>query len=58
MHSTHKDEKLLLLKNFVSTLKNKISKYMTSVSKNVYIAKLDEIVNKYNIIYHRTNKAC
>ena len=30
---------------------------MTSVSKNVYIAKLDEIVNKYNI-YHRTNKAC
>ena len=30
---------------------------MTSVSKNVYIAKLDEIVNKYNILYHRTNKA-
>ena len=31
---------------------------MTSVSKNVYIDKLDEMVKKYNTIYHRTNKAC
>ena len=31
---------------------------MNLVSKNVYIAKLDEIINKYNTIYHRTNKAC
>ena len=29
---------------------------MTSVSKNVYIDKLDDIVNKYNNIYHRTIK--
>ena len=27
---------------------------MTSVSKNVYIDRLDEIVNEYNNIYHRT----
>ena len=27
---------------------------MTSVSKNVYINKLDYIVNKYNNTYHRT----
>ena len=29
---------------------------MTSISKNVYIDKLDEIVNKYNNAYHRTIK--
>ena len=29
---------------------------MTSISKNVYIAKLDDIVNKYNNIYHSTIK--
>ena len=29
---------------------------MTSVSKNVYIDKLDDIVNKYNNTYHRTIK--
>ena len=29
---------------------------MTSVSKNVYIDKLDHIANKYNNIYHRTIK--
>ena len=25
---------------------------MTSISKNVYIDKLDDIVNEYNYIYH------
>ena len=29
---------------------------MTSVSKNVYIDKLDDIVNKYNNKYHSTSK--
>ena len=29
---------------------------MISVSKNVYIDKLDDIVNKYNNTYHRTIK--
>ena len=27
---------------------------MTSISKNVYIDKLNDIVNKYNNTYHRT----
>ena len=27
---------------------------MTSISKNVYIAKLDDMVNKYNNTYHNT----
>ena len=29
---------------------------MTSISKNLYIHKLDDIVNKYNNTYHRTIK--
>ena len=29
---------------------------MTSVSKSVYIDKLDDIVSKYNFTYHRTIK--
>ena len=41
---------------FIRTLKNKIYKYLTSVSKNVYIDKIDNIVNKYNNTYHSTTK--
>ena len=41
---------------FVKTLKTKIYKYLTSVSKNVYIDKLDDMVNEYNNTYHRTIK--
>ena len=37
---------------FIRTLKNEICKYMTSVSKNVYTGKLDDIYNKYNNTYH------
>ena len=49
-------ENQLLLKDFIRTLRNKIYKYMTAVSKNVYINKLDDIVNEYNNTYHRTIK--
>ena len=31
-------------------------KYMTSISKNDFIDKLDDIVNKYNNTYHSTTK--
>ena len=31
-------------------------KYMTSLSKNAYIGKLNDIVNEYNDTYHRTIK--
>ena len=36
--------------------KSKIYKYMASVSKNMYMDKLDDIVNKYNNTYRRTIK--
>ena len=38
------------------TLKIKIFKYMTLISKNVYIDNLDDIVNKYDNTYHSTMK--
>ena len=41
---------------FITPLENKIYKYMTSISKNVYIDKLDNMVNRYNNTYHSTIK--
>ena len=46
MYSTHNEGKPVLAERFIRTLKSKIYKYITSVSKNVYIGKLDDIVNK------------
>ena len=52
-----KDEgKSIFGERFIRTLKNKIYKYLTSISKNVYIDKIDNIVNKYNNTYHSTTK--
>ena len=56
MYSTHNEGKSVVAERFIRTLKNKIYKHMTAVSKNVYIDKLDDIVNEYNNTYHRTIK--
>ena len=56
MYSTHNEGKSVVAERFIRTLKNKIYKHMTAVSKNVYIDKLDDIVNEYNETYHRTIK--
>ena len=56
MYSIHNEGKSVVVERFIETLKNKIYKYMTSVSKDVYIDKLDDIVNEYNNTYHRTVK--
>ena len=56
MYSTHNEGKSVFVDRFIRTLKNKIYKYMTSVSKNVYIDKLDDLVHKYNNEKHRTIK--
>ena len=44
MYSTNNKGKFVVAERFIRTLKNKIYKYMTSKSKNVYIDKLDDIV--------------
>ena len=56
MHLTNNKRKSAIAERFIRTIKNKIYKYMTSISKNVYIDKLHDIVNKYNNIYHSTIK--
>ena len=56
MYSIHNEGKSVVAERFIRTLKNKIYKYMTSISKNVYIDKLDDIVDEYNNTYHRTIK--
>ena len=45
---------------FIRTLQNKIYKYMTSVPKNVYIDKLDNIVNECNYTHStiKLNETC
>ena len=45
-----------VVERFIRTLKNKIYKHMTAISKNLYIDMLDDIVNKYNNTVHRTIK--
>ena len=55
-YSSHNEGKFVVAERFIKTLKNKIYKYMTSISKNVYINKLDDIVDEYNNTYHRTIK--
>ena len=56
MYSIHNEGKYVVAERFIRTLKTKIYKYMTSISKNVCINKLDDIVNQYNNTYHTTIK--
>ena len=56
MYSTHHKGASAVAESIIRTLKNKIYKYMTSISKNVYIHKLDDIVNKYSNTYQSTIK--
>ena len=56
MYSIHNEGKSVVAEIFIRTLKTKIYKYMTSVSKNVYINKLDDVVDEYNNTYDRTIK--
>ena len=56
MYSIHNEGKSVVVERFIRTLKNKIFKQMTAVSKNVYFDVLDDIVNKYSNTVHRTIK--
>ena len=56
MYSSHNEGKSVVAERFIRTIKNKIYKYMTSISKNMYIDKLPDMVNEYNNTYHRTIK--
>ena len=56
MYSTNNEGKSVVAERFIRTLKNKIYKYMTSISKNICINKLADIVSEYSNTYHRTIK--
>ena len=51
VYSTRNEGKTVVAERFIRALNNKIYKHITSVSKNVQINKLDDIVIKYNNKY-------
>ena len=56
MHSTNNEGKSVIAERFIRTLNNKICRYMNSISKNVYIDKLHDIVTEYSNTYHTSIK--
>ena len=56
MYSICNEGKSVVAERFIRNLKNKIYKHMTAISKNVYFDVLDDIVDEYNNIYHKTIK--
>ena len=56
MHSAHNEGTSVVASRFIRILKNKIYKYMISISRNMYIDKLDYITKKDSNKYHMTIK--
>ena len=56
MYSTYNEGKSVVAERFIRTLKNKIFKHMTAISKNIYFDVLDDIVDEYNNTVHRSIK--
>ena len=56
MYSTHNEGKIVFAERSIKTLKGKIYKHMTTVSKNLYFDVLSNTVDKYNNTYHNAIK--
>ena len=56
LYSAHNEQKFVVAERFDRILKNKIYKCITSIPNNIYINKLDDIVNEYDNTCHRTIK--
>ena len=56
MYSTHNKGKPVIAERFIKIVKNKTYNCMAAISKNVYINKLNDLVNKYNNTCHSTIK--
>ena len=56
MYSAYNEGKSVVAERFIRTLKNKVFKHMTAISKNVYFNVLDDFVDKYNNTVHKTIK--
>ena len=57
MHSIHSKGKSVVVEGLIRTFRNKNYKYMADISKDLYIDKLDDIVNEYNNIQNNKNEA-
>ena len=53
MYSTHNEGKSVVAERFIRTLKDKIYKHMTAISKIMYFNVLNDIVDEYNNTYHK-----
>ena len=56
MYSTYNEGKSVVVERFIRTVKNKIYKHMTAISKKIYFDVLNDIVDEYNNTYLRTIK--
>ena len=56
MYSTHNEGKSAVAERFIRTLKSKIYKHMTAISKNVYFDVLNDIVDESNNTYQKPLK--
>ena len=56
MYSTYNEGKSVVAERFIRTLKNKIFKHITAISKNVFFDMFGDIDKKYNNTVHRTTK--
>ena len=56
MYSTHNEGTSAVAERFIRTLNDKIYNHMTAILKNLYISRLDEVVDKGNKTDHQIIK--
>ena len=56
MYSTYNESNSVVAERLIRTLNEDIFKHMTTISKNVHIDMLNDIVNSYNNTVHKTIK--
>ena len=56
MYSTFNERKSVVAERFIRTLKNKVFKYMTAISKNVYFDVLDDTDDSFAEYNEEFNK--
>ena len=56
MYLADNEGKSVVAERFIRTLTNKIYKHVTSISQNLDIDKLADIINEYNNTYHTAVK--
>ena len=55
-NSLYNEGKSNVAERFMKTIKKQIYRFMTSISKSLYIDKVNDIVNEYSNTYHKNIK--